>query len=97
MSEASSSGIKNTLQHLKIEANDWKLQIEELSVSLKVAEYKVLMSTSFYREVKSLERLQGIKHAKLDYDRLEAQLKYASSQLTTTRAQITFLKKAANY
>ncbi|MCQ1059526.1 hypothetical protein ACQKPX_21885 [Photobacterium sp. DNB23_23_1] len=96
VSEASSNGIHGTLHHLKAEANEWKLEVEELKVSLKVAEYKIIKSTSFYRETKSLERLQGIKHVKLDYDRLEARLKYASSQLTTIRAQITFLKKAAH-
>lgn len=96
MSAASSSGIHGTLQHLKLEANEWKLQVEELRVCLKVAEYKIVKSTSLYREAKSLDRLQGIKHAKIESDRLEARLKYALSQLTTTRAQITFLKKAAN-
>ena len=96
MSEASSSGINGTLQLLKLEAHEWKLQAEELRVSLKVAECKIAQSTSHYRKVKSMDGLQGIKHATLEHERLEAKLKYALSKLTTTRAQITFLKKAAN-
>ncbi|MBC7005352.1 hypothetical protein BIZ37_22540 [Photobacterium sp. BZF1] len=96
MSEASSNGINGTLQLMKLEAQEWKLQAEELKVSLKVAECKVAQSTSLYKRAKSIEGLQGIKNATLEHERLEAQLKYALSKLTTTRAQITFLKKAAN-